>query len=112
MPVAPEPGPVVERVKKWLWRKWFLLGMVTTLNMPGWEPEERVCLGIFSLAPKVNSFGQERYSKTHEGVGHIIIPSLPTFQCCYTQKTSKVCVQHCRAWPWYITGQGMRLVLL
>lgn len=50
MPVA----PMVERVKKWLARKWFLLGMITTLNMPGWEPEERICLGIFSFA----NFGQ------------------------------------------------------
>lgn len=40
-------APTVERVKKWLVRKWFLLGMITTLNMPGWEPEERICLGIF-----------------------------------------------------------------
>ena len=58
-------APTVERVKKWLARKWFLLGMITTLNMPGWEPEERICLGILSIAPKpIYYFGQAQEHKS------------------------------------------------
>ena len=55
-PVVPAPPivPIVERVKKWVARKVFLLGMITTLNMPGWEPEERICLGNFPFHPYRN----------------------------------------------------------
>ena len=51
---APPIVPIVERAKKWVARKVFLLGMITTLNMPGWEPEERICLGNFLFHPYHN----------------------------------------------------------